>query len=241
MGEKNGRDDRVNKDEFQKFYRYITSVAVDTNPSPEKTQVYWDTLNDLPFNVAMIAAQKVLTTLENPFLPMPAVFRGAAITVTGPSIQSAPDAYNDVLRAIRNFGSYRETEALQSLTPLTRKAAEAIGWKGLCLSEEPDVIRGQFRMAYEALEKREIVDAKTPQKLKDVIASMGGDKTILIIGQGTPPRKICREYLDEVSATEETTEESDNIREQLAKMIRNRPRESQMKKTDPKELEKFYL
>lgn len=231
----------MNKDEFQKFYRYITSVAVDTNPSAEKTQVYWDTLNDLPFNVAMVAAQKVLTTLENPFLPMPAVFRGAAITVTGPNLQSAPDAYNDVLKAIRYFGSYREQEALQSLTPLTRKAAESIGWKGLCLSEEPDVIRGQFRMAYEALEKRETVDAKTPQKLKDIIELMGGTPVRMITDKQELRQISQAEYLDEVSATEETTEASNNIREQLAKMIRNRPRESQMKKTDPEELEKFYL
>ena len=228
--------------EFQKFFRYINSVTTDTNPSPEKTQVYWDALSDLPFEVAMVAARKVIATLENPFLPMPAVFRGAALQVTGQTIQAAPDAYADVLKAIRYFGSYKETEALQSLTPLTRKAAESIGWKGLCLSEEPDVIRGQFRMAYEALEKRETVDAKTPQKLKDVITTMGGAK-VLLIPETAELRQISRaEYLDEVSATEETTEESSNIREQLAKMIKNRPRElKQITKPPSTKFDNFYL
>jgi len=84
----------------------------------------------------------------------------------------AEDAWAEVLRAIRNFGSYRETEALESLNPLTRKAVNAIRYKDLCLSENIDVIRGQFRMAYETLEKRETMDAKTPQALKDVIAGM---------------------------------------------------------------------
>ena len=158
--------------EFQKFFKYISSVTTDTNPSPERTQVYWDTLNDLPFDVAMTAGRKVIATLENPFLPMPAVFRGMALQVTGQTIQSAPDAYAEVLRAIRNFGSYKETEALASLKPMTLKAVKAIGWKDLCLSEEPDVIRGQFRMAYEALEKRESMDLRTPQSIKDVIANM---------------------------------------------------------------------
>lgn len=162
----------MTQDEFRKFFKYISSVTTDTNPSPEKTQVYWDALNDLPFEVAMAAGRKVIATLENPFLPMPAVFRGMAVGITGPKILSAPDAYAEVIRAIRNFGSYKQKEALESMTPLVRKAVEAIGWKELCLSEEPDVIRGQFRMAYEALEKREMIDAKTPQSLKEIISNM---------------------------------------------------------------------
>ncbi len=162
----------MTQDEFRKFFKYISSVTTDTNPSPERTQVYYDTLNDLPFDVAMIAARKVIATLENPFLPMPAVFRGAAAEITGPKIPPAPDAYAEVLRAIRLFGSYKQKEALESLSPLVRKAAEAIGWKDLCLSEEPDVIRGQFRMAYETLEKREVINTRTPQSLKQIIGAM---------------------------------------------------------------------
>jgi len=162
----------MSEEEFQKFYNYITAVTTDTKPSPAKMEVYWDALNDIPYEVAITAARKVIATLENPFLPMPAVFRGMALQVTGQTIPTAPNAYAEVLRAIRNFGSYRETEALASLNPMTRKAVKAIGWKDLCLSEEPDVIRGQFRMAYEALEKRESMDLRTPQSLKTIIANM---------------------------------------------------------------------
>jgi len=230
----------MNQTEFSKFYTYITAVTTDTKPSPAKMEVYWDALNDLPFQVAMTAARKVIATLENPFLPMPAVFRGAALQVTGQTIQAAPDAYADVLKAIRYFGSYRETEALQSLPPLTRKAAESIGWKGLCLSEEPDVIRGQFRMAYEALEKRETVDAKTPQNLKNIIESMGGEQVRMIADK---QREISRtEYLDEVCSTEEVDERSKRIRELLARTVKNRPKATkQLIKTPVEELEKLYL
>ena len=234
----------MTQDEFRKFFKYITSVTTDTNPSPERTQVYWDALSDLPFDVAMIAARKVIATLENPFLPMPAVFRGVAAQITGPDIPTAPDAYAEVLRAIRNFGSYREKEALESLSPLVKKATMAIGWKELCLCEEPDVIRGQFRMAYEALEKREVVDAKTPQKLKEVIAVMGGSPDRMITEQ---PRRIITEQefemenekLDEIT---DITEHSNHIRELLARAAKNRPKElRQIIKTDPDELEKLYL
>lgn len=162
----------MNKDEFKKFFKYISSVTTDTNPSPEKTQVYWDALNDIPFEVTMVAAKKVIATLENPFLPMPAVFRKEAVGITGPSIPEEPEVWAEVTRAIQNFGGYREPEALASLTPLTREAVEVFGFQDLCHSENVDVIRGQFRMAYEALAKREMTDAKVPQSLKEIMAKM---------------------------------------------------------------------
>lgn len=159
----------MDKAEFAKFYTYITSVATDTKPSPQRMEVYWDLLNDLDFTIAMLAAKKVLATLENPFLPMPAVFRSEAARITGPRHLTAPEAYTEALRAVRNFGGYREQEALESLSLLTRKAVESIGFKNLCYSEEPGVLAGQFRMNYEALAKREEIDAKTPIILKELI------------------------------------------------------------------------
>lgn len=185
----------MKKDEFKKFFKYISSVTTDTNPSPEKIQVYWDLLNDLPFDVAMTAAKKVLATLDNPFLPMPAVFRSMALDVTGQTPAAAPDAWAEVTKAIRNFGSYKQKEALASMSSLTRKAVEAIGWKELCLCEEPDVIRGQFRMAYEVLAKREAMDAKTPENLKRII----GDGNKLIPARDEEEdRKVIEKYRKEM-------------------------------------------
>jgi hypothetical protein len=97
---------------------------------------------------------------------MPAVFRGVAAEITNPKIPTAGEAYEEVLKAIRNFGGYRESEAMQSMSPLTQKAVKAVGWKSLCYSEQPDIIRAQFRKAYEALEKREQNEAKVPERLK---------------------------------------------------------------------------
>src|SRR5665811_910077 len=101
----------MNKTEFQKFFRYISSVTTDTNPSPERTQVYWELLNDLDFDVAMVGGKRILATLENPFLPMPAVFRKATLEVTGQATLPWPDAYAEVLRAVRNFGVHRVEQA----------------------------------------------------------------------------------------------------------------------------------
>jgi hypothetical protein len=219
----------MNKAEFQKFFRYINSVTTDTNPSPEKTQVYWDALSDLPFEVAMVAARKVIATLKNPFLPMPAVFRNAALEVTGKETLPWPDAYDQVLRAVRNFGVHRAEEAINSLTPINRAAMRALGgFQAFCVNEENDTNRAQFRMAYEALAKREMMDAKTPQKLKDLMVGMC--KPILKLAEPFKPEEIAKltegDYDEgELEDIEDIDARTKQIREMLARQIKNRRKE----------------
>ena len=164
----------MTRDEFNKFYKYITSIATDTNPSPQRTQVYYDALNDLPFDLAMMAAKKVIATLETAFLPMPGVFRKTAVEITNPfSIITAAEAWQEAQKAIREFGSYREVEGLASLSPLTQKVMRTIGWQSFCMSEEEGVLRGQFRMAYETMQTRDNEVARLPQGLKEMIGMVG--------------------------------------------------------------------
>lgn len=216
----------MTKDEFKQFFKYINSVTTDTNPSPEKTQVYWDTVNDIAFEVAMVSARKVIATLENPFLPMPSVFRKTALQVTGLEIQPWPDAYSQVLRAVSNFGVHRTERALESLTPICRAAVKSLGgWQAFCANEENETNRAQFRMAYEALEKREMTDAKTPQKLKDLISVMGNSPILKLTE--SPELKEIRELDyqgedDKTDSVEDIIEKSNRVRELLAKAAKNR-------------------
>lgn len=132
------------------------------------TATLWEKmLSDMPYKVAEDALIRVLSTAK--FFPTIAEIREAAVVNTGQQLPTAGEAYEKVLKAIRWFGSYREEEALDTLDEITRKATQAIGWKSLCLSEEPDVVRGQWRKAYEAYEKRESTEAKVPQPLRKLI------------------------------------------------------------------------
>jgi hypothetical protein len=136
------------------------------------TAVLWEKmLSDMPYQVAENALIRVLATTK--YFPTVAEIREAAVVNSQPQIITAAEAYQLVLKAIHCYGSYREQEALESLDPLTRKVTEAIGWRSLCLSEEPDVIRGQWRKAYEGLEKRVTTEAKMPQALKQLTCEIG--------------------------------------------------------------------
>jgi len=219
----------MTKDEFKKFFKYISSVTTDTNPSPEKTQVYWDMLNDLPFDVAMVGGKRIIATLENPFLPMPAVFRKASLEVTGKETLPWPEAYEQVLKAIRNFGVHRIEQAMNSLTPINQAAMRALGgFQAFCVNEENDTNRAQFRMAYEALERREMMDAKTPQKLKDLMEGMKDSPILKLV---EPFKRAEISALDDMGEDDKTDEIEDidarskQIREMLARTIKNRRKE----------------
>lgn len=130
-------------------------------------------LADVPYEVAEKALMKVLATAK--YFPTVAEMREAVAELTSPQVPDAMDAWGEVVRAIRNYGYYRQEEALASLSPITRKVVENIGWQEICLSEEPDVIRGQFRMAYEVYAKRVKTEAVLPADVKDAIATIAGN------------------------------------------------------------------
>ena len=63
---------------------------------------------------------------------------------------------------------------------LTRQAVKRLGFKNLCLSDNMQADRANFRMIYEQLAERKEKDAQMPERLKLVIASM----PLLGVGEG---------------------------------------------------------
>ena len=126
-------------------------------------------LTDIPFEVAKKAVIKVLSTAK--FFPTIAEIREAAVMITQPYIPSAPEAWGQVIKAVKNYGFYRELEALESLPPSVAKTVRQIGWRDICHSEEPDVIRGQFRRAWEAQTTRDKELAVIPNDIRNLITS----------------------------------------------------------------------
>lgn len=53
-----------------------------------------------------------------------------------------------------------------NLSEFTRKVVNQIGYREICLSENLEIIRAQFRKAYETLEKRETEFNNMPNYLK---------------------------------------------------------------------------
>ncbi|MEG6615362.1 replicative helicase loader/inhibitor [Peptococcaceae bacterium 1198_IL3148] len=135
------------------------------------TAALWEKmLADMPYHVAENALMKVLATAK--FFPTVAEIRAAAVEITQPAMPTAAEAWGEVVTAISRYGYYREVEALESLSPTVAQVVRFIGWKDICTSEEPDIIRAQFRKAYETHSAREREMAQIPSDVRQLISSV---------------------------------------------------------------------
>lgn len=101
--------------------------------------------------------------------------------ISGP----APDwgeGWQEVQRAVRRFGWSREKEALSSLSPSARTAAERIGWMDICCSENAETLRAQFRQVFQAAVERDQRDALIAPEVRAMIAGIVSE-TKMITGQ----------------------------------------------------------
>jgi hypothetical protein len=124
-------------------------------------------LGDIPYQLAEKALMKVLATAR--YFPTVAEIREAAAELQHGRPMTADEAWGLVAEAVRRYGYYREQEALASLPPEVAVIVRRFGWQEICACEEPDVIRGQFRRAWEinSGQAREI--AVLPAPIRELI------------------------------------------------------------------------
>lgn len=134
--------------------------------------IWAEMFKDIDYKVANIAVKKII--LENTFPPSIAELRQAIVDITTPKEEKldAGQAWGQVTKAIKNYGLYRPDEAFASMSPMTQKTVENIGWQNICMSENLDVLRGQFRMMYETMETREKQDKLIPADMKVLIEGL---------------------------------------------------------------------
>lgn len=117
------------------------------------TAVLWEkALADIPYEVAEKAIIKVLATSK--FFPTIAEIREATAQITQPRTIDAMEAWGLIIEAIRKFGYTRQKEAMEFLPSDVGEMVKRFTWWELCMSENPDTLRAQFRMAWETQSKR---------------------------------------------------------------------------------------
>lgn len=146
-------------------------------PNDQAMDLWFAQLQDIPYKVAEIGLNKWVSL--NKWSPSIADIREMASTVAHGELPSWGDAWQEVLLAIRQYGSYRALEAMNSLSPLARKATERIGFNNLCMSENMSADRANFRLIYEQLAERQKKDEQLPLPLKTLIAQMQSETKLL--------------------------------------------------------------
>ena len=139
-------------------------------PNPEAMDLWYQELKDLPYPVASAALRKWVGTEKWP--PSIAEIRATAgELVNGPAADWG-QGWQEVQQAVRRFGWCREKEAMDSLSPAARTAAQRIGWQDICTSENMETLRAQFRQVFQTEAQRQRQDALMAPEMKALISGI---------------------------------------------------------------------
>jgi hypothetical protein len=173
----------MDKPEIIKIIRTL-SANYRNWPEEDKTEdivLLWTSmLEDIPGDVGQAAAKIHMS--RSPYPPTIADIREAAARIMNPVQMDAMEAWGKVVIAIRKYGMYRQEDAMQSLPEDIRDMVRRFTWRELCLSEQPDIIRAQWRMAWDSQTKYRREWGVLPEAVRHLIESPGLVKRL---GDGT--------------------------------------------------------
>lgn len=163
----------MTKTEFMQIAAAIKTYYPRDNilPSNEAMSLWYEALKDLPYPVLSSSLSKWVTTEKWP--PSIAELRAMSTEMVQGALPEWGDAWAEVTRAVHRYGWSRPQEALDSLSPSARAAAERIGWAPICESENIETLRAQFRQVFEACARRENEQRQLPAALRETIAQIG--------------------------------------------------------------------
>lgn len=141
-------------------------------PNQQAMELWYRELQDIPYNVAEAGLRKWVAT--NKWSPTIADFREFSAVIQSGDIPDWGEGWEQVLTAIRKFGSYRQQEAMESMDEITRTCVERLGFKNICMSENITHDRANFRMIYEQLADRKKKEKQIPLPLQNIMLEIRG-------------------------------------------------------------------
>ena len=136
-------------------------------PNKEAMELWFRQLQDIPYIVAAAALNKWVATQK--WSPTIAEIREMAASVVNGERPLWSDGWEQVLMAIRKYGMYAIPEAMASFDEITRQTVKRLGFKELCMSENPMQDRANFRMIFEQIAERKEKAQQLPASLTNLI------------------------------------------------------------------------
>ena len=170
----------MTREEFKNVVRGLKAIYSEPNfiATQASFEIWYMSLSDLSYQECTVAAQRYIQTGHYP--PKPADIRDLAKKSTERPLDDWGAGWQETMAAIRRYGYPREQDALASMSELTRETVQRLGYQTLCMSEDLDKDRANFRMIYnELVERRNSENVLSPQ-LRDLIGKMWdrGDKQV---------------------------------------------------------------
>lgn len=177
----------MDKREFATFAAALKTYYPKENllPNSQAMELWYRQLQDIPYIVAEAALQKWVATQK--WSPSIAEIREMAMTVTAGEKLLWSDGWEQVQTAIRKYGSYNIPAAMESFDDVTRQTVKRLGFRELCMSENPTQDRANFRDIFNMIAERQVKANQLPVTLVGLIESIrdGENKKI-----GEPDEEI---------------------------------------------------
>lgn len=144
----------------------------------ETLMIWYEMLADQSMEVYMNGIRRHLALSK--FAPTIADLRERMQETINPASAFTADiAWSELTGAIRKYGSYREQEALDSMSPITRSIVMAMNYRQLCLSETLMADRAHFMKMFEQYKAREKQEYLLPQAVKEESKRIQGHVTMI--------------------------------------------------------------
>lgn len=150
----------MNKKEVIKFLKLISAEYnyflrdLDEETYNLKIQLWKTMLTELDLNTAIICFQKHLCSDYGNFAPSISSILKYYSQLKFGIAKDACQAWGEVISVINKYGYYNQEKALKSLDIITREVVEYIGFKEMCLSNNTDLLRSQFKNFYNTIVNR---------------------------------------------------------------------------------------
>ena len=159
----------MNKPEFTNLIKAVRAAYPNFQMinTQEGMEMWYAMLSDIPLQALSVAFQKHISTSKYP--PSIAEIRELATEQKG-GIKDWSEGYGLLKRAIKNFGYYKEKEAMEwlgEIDPLTRTIVRRLSYQTFFLSEDEMTDRANFRMAYENQQKIQARQNQLPSHLRN--------------------------------------------------------------------------
>ena len=155
-------------------------------PDRQSIQLWYSMLSDIP--AAVLTAALRLWVENNRWPPTIADLREYSLKVTGRTEKTWDEGWKEVCTAIGRYGYGRAEAAFKSMSPVTAKAVESLGWMNLCCSEDAISDRANFRRIYEIIAKREqekaLLDPTTKLQMQTLIAAGAHERNEKLLEEG---------------------------------------------------------
>lgn len=160
----------MDKKEFAIFAQGLRTYYPRENllPNPQAMELWFAQLEDIPARVAEVSLHKWVAV--NKWPPTIADIRETAAGIMQGELPSWGEGWEQVMRAIRMYGSYEPEKAYASMNEIAATTAKRIGWDQLCMSENIEVERANFRMIYETEAKRAQRERQVPPRVAQITA-----------------------------------------------------------------------